>query len=116
VTFLFILNDEPYASERDYNALRLATELAENAEHTVRIFLLGEGVRAAAAGHRVPEGMHDIEWMLSRHLAGGHEVLACGTCMGARGLTDESLIEGARRGTLAGLAEWTAAAERVLVF
>jgi uncharacterized protein involved in oxidation of intracellular sulfur len=44
------------------------------------------------------------------------EVGLCGTCMDARGLREEEVIEGARRGTLAQLAEWTAEADKVLVF
>lgn len=44
------------------------------------------------------------------------EVGVCGTCMDARGLLDTDLIEGAPRSTLAQLAEWTAAADKVLVF
>ncbi|MDP1898605.1 MAG: hypothetical protein Q8K43_12040 [Sulfurimicrobium sp.] len=36
--------------------------------------------------------------------------------MDARGLTDAELIEGARRSTLAQLADWTAEAGKVLVF
>jgi predicted peroxiredoxin len=44
------------------------------------------------------------------------EVLLCGTCMDARGLTDDALVEGARRSALDELAERTLAAERVLVF
>ena len=40
----------------------------------------------------------------------------CGTCMDARGLRDEEMIDGARRGTLAQLADWTAQADKVLVF
>lgn len=44
------------------------------------------------------------------------EVGLCGTCMDARGLRDEELIEGARRGSLAQLADWTAEADKVLVF
>jgi uncharacterized protein involved in oxidation of intracellular sulfur len=36
--------------------------------------------------------------------------------MDARGLRDDELIEGARRGTMAQLAEWTAGADKVLVF
>jgi uncharacterized protein involved in oxidation of intracellular sulfur len=36
--------------------------------------------------------------------------------MDARGLRDDELIEGARRSTLAQLADWTAEADRVLVF
>jgi uncharacterized protein involved in oxidation of intracellular sulfur len=44
------------------------------------------------------------------------EVALCGTCMDARGLRDDELIEGAKRGTLAQLADWTAEAGKVLVF
>jgi uncharacterized protein involved in oxidation of intracellular sulfur len=40
----------------------------------------------------------------------------CGTCMDARGLRDDELIEGAKRGTLVQLADWTAEADKVLVF
>jgi uncharacterized protein involved in oxidation of intracellular sulfur len=36
--------------------------------------------------------------------------------MDARGLRDDELIEGARRGTLALLADWTAESDKVLVF
>ena len=36
--------------------------------------------------------------------------------MDARGLRDDELIEGTTRGTLAQLADWTAEADKVLVF
>jgi len=36
--------------------------------------------------------------------------------MDARGLLEAEMIEGARRSTLAELADWTAAADKVLVF
>jgi uncharacterized protein involved in oxidation of intracellular sulfur len=44
------------------------------------------------------------------------EIGLCGTCMDARGLRDDELIEGAKRGSLAQLADWTAEADKVLVF
>ena len=44
------------------------------------------------------------------------EVGLCGTCMDARGMADADCIEGARRGTMAQLADWTMQAEKVLVF
>ncbi len=40
----------------------------------------------------------------------------CGTCMNARGMRDEEVAEGARRGTLAELTEFTIMAHKVLVF
>jgi uncharacterized protein involved in oxidation of intracellular sulfur len=44
------------------------------------------------------------------------EVAVCGTCMEARGVTDAELIAGAQRGTMDQLTEWTAWADKVLVF
>ena len=57
-----------------------------------------------------------VERMLKRVLSGKGMVLLCGTCMDARGLSDNELIDGAKRSTLAQLAEWTAEADKVLVF
>lgn len=45
----------------------------------------------------------------------GGEVGLCGTCMDARGLTDDQVLAGALRSTLKELAEWTAA-DKMLVF
>ena len=116
MTYLFILNDAPYAAERAYNALRLATTLTADADATVKLFFVGEGVRCAAANHQVPEGWHDIEWMLKRFLAGSREAGVCGTCLDARAITDEMLIEGTFRSSMAALSAWTAEADKVLVF
>jgi uncharacterized protein involved in oxidation of intracellular sulfur len=45
----------------------------------------------------------------------GH-VLLCGTCMDARGMSDDELMDGARRRTMDELATATAEADKVLVF
>jgi len=116
MNILFVLNDAPYASERAYNALRLATALTADADRTVRLFCVGEGARCAVAGQIVPEGQHDIEWMLRRFLAGVRQVGVCGTCMDARGITVEMLVEGTHRSSMDELSAWTAAADKVLVF
>jgi len=63
----------------------------------------------------VPEGYYNIQLMLGKIVRKG-EVLLCGTCMDARGLRTEELMEGALRGTLAQLADWTVEADKVLVF
>lgn len=112
---LFIVNDAPYGSERPYNALRLAGALADREGQQVRVFLLADAVACARAGQRVPEGYYNLELMLGKVLRRG-EVALCGTCMGARGMTEADMIEGARRSTLAELADWTAEADKVLVF
>lgn len=110
---LFILNDAPYGTERSYNALRLARALARMEGQTVRVFLMGDAVACAKAGQKVPEGYYNAGDMV--RMVGG-EVGLCGTCMDARGLRDEDMVEAARRSTLKALAEWTAEADKVLVF
>jgi uncharacterized protein involved in oxidation of intracellular sulfur len=112
---LFILNDAPYGNERAYNALRLATALTAKEGQQVRVFLFADAVACAKSGQKVPEGYYNLQLMLGKVLRKG-EVALCGTCMDARGLTDDELIAGARRGTLAQLAEWTVEADKVLVF
>lgn len=112
---LFIVNDAPYGTERAYNALRLAGALTGKDDQQVRVFLMADAVACARAGQKVPEGYYNIQLMLARLLRKG-EVALCGTCMDARGLADADLIEGARRSTLAELAQWTIEADKVLVF
>ena len=111
---LFILNDPPYGTERSFNGLRLAKALqAKGADVTV--FLMADAVACAKAGQKVPQGYYNLELMV-KSVARKGEVLLCGTCMDARGLTDAEIVEGARRSTMDELAERTLAAERVLVF
>lgn len=114
-SILFILNDAPYGNERAYNALRLAGALAAKEDQSVRLFLMADAVGCAKSGQKVPEGYYNVQIILGKVLRKG-EVSLCGTCMDARGLRDEELVEGARRGTLAHLADWTVEADKVLVF
>lgn len=110
---LFIVNDAPYGSERSYNALRLAKTLAKRDGETVRVFLMGDAVACAKAGQKVPEGYYNAGDMV--RMVGG-EVGLCGTCLDARGIVADDVVEGARRSTLLELAAWTAEADKVLVF
>jgi uncharacterized protein involved in oxidation of intracellular sulfur len=111
---LLILNDPPYGTERSYNALRLAKVLAAK-DADVSVFLMADAVACAKAGQKVPQGYYNLELMV-KAVARKGEVLLCGTCMDARGLGDDELVEGARRGTLDELAERTLAAGKVFVF
>ncbi len=112
---LFILNEAPYGNERAYNGLRLAGALAAKDDQSVRLFLMADAVGCAKSGQKVPEGYYNVQIMLGKVARKG-EVGLCGTCMDARGLREEEMIDGARRGTLAQLADWTAEADKVLVF
>lgn len=114
-SILLILNDAPYGNERAYNTLRLAAALAGKDEQKVRLFLMADAVNCAKSGQKVPEGYYNLQLMLAKVLRKG-EVALCGTCMDARGLRDDELVEGARRSTLAQLADWTVESDKVLVF
>ncbi len=63
-SYLFIINDSPYGSERPYNALRLALNLVKRPEALVRVYLIGDGVNCAIAGQKTPEGYYNVERML----------------------------------------------------
>lgn len=115
-TTLLILNDPPYGTERSYNGLRLAIALAKTEGQQVRVFLMGDAVACAKAGQKVPQGYYNVADMLGMVARRGAEIGVCGTCIDARGITEAELAEGARRGTMAQLAEWTLAADRLLVF
>lgn len=111
---LLILNDPPYGTERSFNGLRLAKALARK-EVEVAVFLMADAVACARRGQKVPQGYYNLELMVKSVLREGI-VLLCGTCMDARGLTEEDLVEGARRSTMDQLAEQTMTADQVLVF
>jgi uncharacterized protein involved in oxidation of intracellular sulfur len=113
---LFILNDAPYGSERTYNGLRLAGAVAKQADSAVRVFLIGDGASASHRNQKVPQGFYNVEVMIGNVIRSGGEVGVCGTCMDARGMSDNDIADGTHRSTLAELAEWTAWADKVLVF
>lgn len=114
---VFILNEAPYGSERCYNALRLATALLKaDGNNSATVFLLADAVTAAKQNQKVPEGYYSIERMLKRIAAGKGDVLLCGTCMDARGLTEAEIIEGGRRSTMDELAAAVASSDKALVF
>jgi uncharacterized protein involved in oxidation of intracellular sulfur len=114
---LLIVNDPPYGTERCYNALRLAHALSKKEpDAEVTVFLMADSVIAARKGQKTPDGYYNMERMLKRVVAGRGDVLLCGTCMDARGMTDDDVMDGARRSTMAELAAATVAADKVLVF
>lgn len=113
---LFILNDAPYGSERTYNGLRLAGAVSKLEGNSVRVFLIGDGASSAHRNQNVPAGFYNVETMLGNVIRHGGEIGICGTCMDARGMTDNDIADKTHRSTLAELAEWTVWADKVLVF
>ena len=116
VKTLVILNDPAYGTERSYNGLRLAHSLAKRPGEEVQIFLLADAVLCALAGQQTPNGYYNLERMLGAAIRHGAQVGICGTCMDARAIREEQLIEGTRRSTLEELTDWTLWANKVISF
>jgi uncharacterized protein involved in oxidation of intracellular sulfur len=113
---LIILNDPPYGTERSYNGVRLARNILKSEPETeLTVFLMGDAVACAKRGQKLPAGYYNMEVMLKSVLRGG-SLLLCGTCMDARGITDEEVVEGARRSTMDELTDITLDVAQVLVF
>ena len=113
---LIILNEPAYGNERSYNGLRLAMSLAKSEGVELRVFLMGDAVTVAKPGQKTPDGYYNLERMLKGCTVKGVAIGACGTCMDARGMADEPLIEGVHRSSMAELTTWTLEADKVLVF
>lgn len=113
---LVILNDAPYGSERTYNGARLAGALARKEDNEVRVFLIGDAAAAAHRQQKVPAGFYNLETMLGSVVRHGGIVGVCGTCMDARGIAAEDLLEGSHRSTLDELTEWSTWADKAFVF
>ena len=113
---LVVLNDPAYGTERSYNGLRLAHALAKRDGEEVRIFLLADAVGCALAGQRTRDGYYNLERMLAAAIRRGAQVGLCGTCMDARAIREDQLVEGAHRSTLEELTDWTLWADKTLEF
>ncbi len=116
-TLTLILQSPPYGDEKVWNALRLAEALTTTAiGMKVNIFLLGDAVVTAKKGQRPPAGFYNLGNMLElliqqRNIA----VVACVTCINARGLTPDDLVEGVAVGSTTGdLSRWVKESQKVL--
>lgn len=113
---LMVINGSAYGLDSTFNAVRLAGALLKREEVELDVFLMGDGVTAAVAGQSTPDGYYKLDRMLSSVLRQGGRVLCCGTCLDARGLREDLLVEGARRSTMEELTDLTLAADKALVF
>jgi uncharacterized protein involved in oxidation of intracellular sulfur len=113
---LLIINGPAYGSDETYNAVRLAVALARRADVSVRVFLMGDAVTCAVRGQKTPDGYYTLDRMLTGFARHGGQIACCGTCLDARGLATEHLIEDAARSTMDELAGWTVESDQVLTF
>ena len=113
---LIILNDAPYGTERAYNGLRLAGQLARLEGVELKVFLIGDAAACAKSGQKVPSGYYNVETMLKALGRHGARIGVCGTCMDARGITEAELVEGAHRSSMDELTGWTVGADKAIIF
>lgn len=116
MTTLFILNAGAYGSELSYNGLRLATSLAKRENQEVKIFLIGDAVSCAKKGQKVPQGYYNMELMISNAIRHKIEIGLCSTCMDARGISDDEIVDGTKCSTMEELTNWTILADKVINF
>ena len=114
--YLIILNDAPYGTERSYNGLRLAIHLAKQANCELRVFLMADAASCGKSGQITPNGYYNLERMLKSLAMKNISIGACGSCMDARGLGPEELIQGAHKSSMEELTDWTIWADKVIVF
>lgn len=112
---LFIIHCAPYGNEAFFSALRLALQLQETKQATLKLFLMSDAVSGALAKQNPAEGYH-LQQMLEILTAQGAAIKLCKTCTNARGLSELHFAEGVEIGTLAELADWTLWADKVLNF
>ncbi len=116
VNLLIILNDPPYGTERSYNGIRMALEVAKRDGCEVKMFLLADSVGCAVAGQQVPKGYYQLDRMLDAAGRRGAVIGCCGTCMDARAIGDDQLIPAAHRSSMAEFGGWTEWADKIATF
>jgi uncharacterized protein involved in oxidation of intracellular sulfur len=113
---LLIINGPAYGADETFNAVRLAVALAKRGDADVTVFLMGDAFSCAVASQETPDGYYALDRMLRGFSRHGGQIACCGTCLDARGLTKEHLIDEAPRSTMEELASWTVEADQVLTF
>ena len=116
MSILIILNEPAYGNERSYNGLRLGMSLAKQPDVEVRIFLMGDAVTVAKPGQKTQDGYYNLERMLRGCVAKQVTIGACGSCLDARGMADDTLVEGVHRSSMDELTSLTLWADKVITF
>ena len=113
---LIILNDAPYGLERTFHGLRMADAMLKIEDDLdLTVYLSNDAVQCAKRGQVTPEGFYNVERMLKPIIRRG-SVVACRTCLDARGLQPEDLVDGVRVVTLGEAAQLALEADKTLVY
>lgn len=112
---LFLLNDAPYGSDKNYNALRTAILLQKEDPGTkIWVYLMSDAVFGAQVNQKERPGLYNMGNMLISILANGGEVKLCTSCAETRGVA--TLIPGAILGNLKDLTTWITESDKALNF
>ena len=112
---LFLLNDAPYGSDKNYNALRTAIQLQKQDPNIkIWVYLMSDSVTGALPGQKEKTGQYNIGEMLASIVNQGGEVKLCTSCVESRGVS--SVIPEAVVGTLSDLTQWIVEADKTLTF
>jgi len=114
--YLFLFNDSPHGNQRSYNGLRLAVALAKSDGASMRVFLLGDGILCGLAKLNPAHADYNPQEMLRQVNSCGVQIGVCGTCMDARGISDQLLIAEAKRSSMDELRLWVDDCDKVLTF
>jgi len=113
---LFIINGPAYGSENAFNALRIARALLDKPNVQMRVFLMADATVCAKKDQKTPDGYYNLSRMIFSLAQKKVPIGACGTCMDARGISDDELITGVRRSNMGELAEWVITSAKVITF
>jgi uncharacterized protein involved in oxidation of intracellular sulfur len=112
---LFLLNDAPYGSDKNYNALRTAIHLQkQKQEAKVFVYLMSDSVMCAVDGQATKQGNYNIGSMLTEIITAGGEIKICTSCAETRGV--KAIVNGVAFGTLSDLTEFIVTADKVLTY
>lgn len=111
---LVILQGTAFCDARFYNGLRLAGHIATRSDVTLRIFCFGAAIGCAVAVRKQPGGPDNVDRMLMAAADRGAEIVLCGDCLDARGITETMLITAARRSSRGEVDDWIAWADETI--
>lgn len=112
---LFLLNEAPYGSDKNYNALRTATQLQkQDKNNKIWVFLMSDSVSCALPGQKENMGQYNIGEMIANIIKHGGEVKLCTSCAESRGIKE--MVPGAVLGSLGDLTKWITDSDKALTF
>jgi len=111
-----VVQNRPYQPDnKAWHALRFAgAALTEDMD--VRVHLLDDGVEVGRKNQQAPEGVVNLEQLLSELIECGLDVRACGMSLDDCAIDEASMLDGIERGSMKALAAWVKDSDKVMVF